>query len=420
PDFFLNVFFNAKDPRGTILHRMGITGPVQPYFFDIVEFFGRGDAVKTAKELSAKTNSGSDPRWQVMKCASIVIEEPSNFTKVYRFDPVFQPVLQRYLDMTGMPAATTTSAKPTSKPPAATTRATADESPRKKFDFHVQYGKRAMDSSNWDEAIKHFQSAKAEAEAQFELSWVDEATALSAAVETARENAETEARERAEQAERESREKAEREERDRIEREQREKEERETRERAEREERERAEREARERAEREVKSYYNIPLVAPEHAVLVALEKQLGERIPNVERVGYDTFGFTTKEKHVLHLGLYGKGLRSLPDSIGNLRLLARLDLDGNRLESIPDSIGELQSLKTLDLRDNNITSLPESLGNLRSLDRLDLDNNLLTSFPDTDGQLPSLRELSLRGNQLIDVPQSLKNLTGLNLKMSR
>lgn len=95
--------------------------------------------------------------------------------------------------------------------------------------------------------------------------------------------------------------------------------------------------------------------------------------------------------------------LKTLPDSIGDLRLLQTLNLKGallsairqewvdmrksdntdhfiilfpslctcigNSLSELPSSIGSLSSLRTLDLSDNSIVQLPKSLANIRTLE---------------------------------------------------
>ncbi|MBD3353907.1 MAG: TIR domain-containing protein [Candidatus Lokiarchaeota archaeon] len=62
--------------------------------------------------------------------------------------------------------------------------------------------------------------------------------------------------------------------------------------------------------------YYGIELTSAEHAAMIELESLAGEQIPNVSRVKYDTFGFAASDSHITQLGLYRKGLSSLPDTI--------------------------------------------------------------------------------------------------------
>ena len=53
-------------------------------------------------------------------------------------------------------------------------------------------------------------------------------------------------------------------------------------------------------------------------------------------------------QKALTRVVLLEKGLTCLPDCIGSLTQLARLDADTNSLEYIPDSIGSLKSLQWL------------------------------------------------------------------------
>ncbi|KAL8241555.1 hypothetical protein R6Q59_014909 [Mikania micrantha] len=93
-----------------------------------------------------------------------------------------------------------------------------------------------------------------------------------------------------------------------------------------------------------------------------------------------------------------------IPDSIGRLSLLKRLDLYDNRLNgSVPDLIGQL-SLEVLNLGNNQLSgSLPVSLSQLSKLIFLDFSDNLLTGVV-TEAQftkLVSLKHLSGKGNNL-------------------
>ena len=68
--------------------------------------------------------------------------------------------------------------------------------------------------------------------------------------------------------------------------------------------------------------------------------------------------------------------ISALPDDIGKLVFLVRLELDRNQLVTLPESFGELRALEKLDLKHNMLKSLPESFGKLTALMELDLENN--------------------------------------------
>ena len=85
-------------------------------------------------------------------------------------------------------------------------------------------------------------------------------------------------------------------------------------------------------------------------------------------------------------LWLIAKGLTSLPESFGNLKIGHSLWLNYNKLTSLPESFGNLQIGRCLLLDGNHLTSLPESIGNLkigRSLSFGSIYDNF-TSLPDS------------------------------------
>ena len=68
----------------------------------------------------------------------------------------------------------------------------------------------------------------------------------------------------------------------------------------------------------EPRYYHGVSLAGPEWEFMQALEQQLHAPIPAVATVKWNTFGFIAQANHVTALGLYSKGLTSLPDSLGN------------------------------------------------------------------------------------------------------
>ena len=78
------------------------------------------------------------------------------------------------------------------------------------------------------------------------------------------------------------------------------------------------------------------------------------------------------------------------------------LDLRSMALTELPESIGQLTQLKKLDLswgykdekQKNQLTALPDSLGQLTQLTSLNLSNNQLTALPDSLAALGALTQL--------------------------
>ena len=107
-----------------------------------------------------------------------------------------------------------------------------------------------------------------------------------------------------------------------------------------------------------------------------------------------------------------------LPEEMGALAALERLDLTGNEMRGrLPESLGRLTSLTYLTLGDNGFRGpIPASLGNLTRLRYISLGNNGLRGpIPEALGNLTSLVSLDLSTNILTGpVPAWLENLTRL------
>ena len=120
--------------------------------------------------------------------------------------------------------------------------------------------------------------------------------------------------------------------------------------------------------------------------------------------------------------------LEELPEEIGNLRKLEELIIDnGNGCGMnvrLPRSFGKLQNLRilrlygALDARDSGrsrtIKSLPDTLGDLRRLEVLDLGRNGLTVVPPAVARLSNLKTLRLEYNDLRALPAFVGNLRNL------
>nr|XP_048319796.1 probable WRKY transcription factor 19 isoform X2 [Ziziphus jujuba var. spinosa] len=140
--------------------------------------------------------------------------------------------------------------------------------------------------------------------------------------------------------------------------------------------------------------------------------------------------------------------LRSIPESIGKLRYLYRLDLsdcpnlekfpeissgdmkclhwlslEGTGIKELPESIENVKKLKYLSLKDcKRLKSLPQSIWKLNYLKRLIVPNcpNLRGKFPEICNVIEYLYEIDLRGTGIEKLPESIENiekLKHLNLK---
>ena len=114
----------------------------------------------------------------------------------------------------------------------------------------------------------------------------------------------------------------------------------------------------------------------------------------------------------------------SLPDVITGFTNLTGLKINDNKFTSLPENIGLLSLLQKIEAANNLITSIPASVADLSALYRLDLYNNRLTSLPDF-GEMPALWDLQLSNNQIEKLPESfgsfikLSNLSIGNNKIS-
>jgi NB-ARC domain/Leucine rich repeat len=87
-------------------------------------------------------------------------------------------------------------------------------------------------------------------------------------------------------------------------------------------------------------------------------------------------------------------GIKELPESVGNLKLLRYLNLSDNKIEELPESIGQLYKLQVLDLLGNPLKKFPKGFTKLISLRKLRIDPRNLPMISGI-GKLTSLQDLS-------------------------
>ncbi|KAK9987256.1 hypothetical protein SO802_032207 [Lithocarpus litseifolius] len=107
---------------------------------------------------------------------------------------------------------------------------------------------------------------------------------------------------------------------------------------------------------------------------------------------------------------------KNLPENLGNVENLKKLNLSGTAIKVLPSSIARLTSLTSLTLRDcNNFVRLPSTIGSLKSLQFLDLFGcSKFDNLPENLGNLKGLKKLDLSGIAIKKFPSSIEGLTTL------
>ena len=116
----------------------------------------------------------------------------------------------------------------------------------------------------------------------------------------------------------------------------------------------------------------------------------------------------------LIAINLEGLNLSILPETIGILTTLEKLELSNNNLSSLPEGFGGLKPLKYLYISNNNLSFLPNSIKNLDRLRELDLSNNNIKSLPENFGHLKSLKILNLNNNDLKSIPSFFRKFRNL------
>jgi len=141
----------------------------------------------------------------------------------------------------------------------------------------------------------------------------------------------------------------------------------------------------------------------------VALAKKEGRRElvlsgkeiqSKVENGGLDPSIFTLTPLNFLEVR--NAGLKSVPDTLGELSNLTSLVLKGNELSSLPCSLSQLNKLKLIDLSLNSLSSLPD-ISSLTELETINLSFNAFEGPLEEFGlgKCSRLTVLELTGNKI-------------------
>ena len=118
-----------------------------------------------------------------------------------------------------------------------------------------------------------------------------------------------------------------------------------------------------------------------------------------------------------LELDWANRGLTALPEEIGSLTRLEKLNLAGNELSDLPEALASCTALRTLFFLNNRFTAVPSVLGRLPALSMLSFKSNRVEHIPE-DALPPSLAWLILTDNALAALPAALGRLPRLRKLM--
>ncbi|KAL8114783.1 hypothetical protein AgCh_021588 [Apium graveolens] len=106
-------------------------------------------------------------------------------------------------------------------------------------------------------------------------------------------------------------------------------------------------------------------------------------------------------------------GLKRLPEQLGDMKALKKIDASSTSIEKLPDSVTHLMELVELNLEDcKKLSELPEQFGELKGLKKLYVGNTAIEQLPDSFGGLINLVQLNLKNcENLRNLPNSIWKL---------
>ena len=108
----------------------------------------------------------------------------------------------------------------------------------------------------------------------------------------------------------------------------------------------------------------------------------------------------------------------NLPENLGNVEGMEKLDLSGSAIKELPSSIGRLANLSVLTLKDRiNLVHLPNAIWSLKLGNSLDLSRcSKFDNLPENLGNVKGLEKIDLSGTAIKELPSSIKHLTYLTV----
>ncbi|GAF88855.1 unnamed protein product, partial [marine sediment metagenome] len=150
---------------------------------------------------------------------------------------------------------------------------------------------------------------------------------------------------------------------------------------------------------------YHLPQIEME--VLQELESTINQTIPLMETCKYDKLGFSIRNNHVFGLSLAHQKLNNFPKSILRLKFLRELWFLENHIQHLPEKIGDLKYLIRIDMENNfSLLNLPESVWKLKELEVLGLGGNKFSNISERITELPNLKYLFLENNKFTKIPE--------------
>ena len=106
----------------------------------------------------------------------------------------------------------------------------------------------------------------------------------------------------------------------------------------------------------------------------------------------------------------------NLPENLGNLKGLKKLDLKGTAIKVLPPSIEGLPTLTLLTLGFNkNLVCPPSTICCLKLLECIDISGSSnCDNLPENLGNLKGLKYLCLSGTSMKELPSLIEGLTSL------